>query len=129
MKIKINPFKANRASTMVAVCILAIIVGGALASYLLIVRQEASLGFRSQTWNTSLMVAEAGVEDALALVNKYENSPTGITNWANTAASQDNWTVVSNTAPLQVFSMTRQLGNVGSYQVYVNNVFPTTTNG
>jgi hypothetical protein len=129
MKINLNPFKASRASTLVAVCILAIIVGGALASYLLIVRQEALLGFRSQTWNTSLMVAEAGVEDALALINKYENSTTSITNWATTAVSQDNWTSVSNTSTLQVFSMTRQLGAMGSYKVYVNNTYTTTTNG
>ena len=130
MKTRIQSFKTTQASTLLAVALLAVIVGGALGCYLLIVQQETSMGFRSQTWNTALMLAEAGVEDGLALVNKYENTTTGITNWANTAVSQDHWTSVSSSSTLQVYSMTRQLGSMGTYKVYVTNVYTTTaTNG
>jgi hypothetical protein len=130
MKTRIQSFKTNQASTLLAVALLAVIVGGALGCYLLIVQQETSMGFRSQTWNTALMVAEAGVEDALALVNKYENSPTGITNWYTPSSiDQDHWTKVSSSSTLQVYSMTRQVGSIGSYTVYVTNTYTATTNG
>src|SRR3974390_1416033 len=109
MKINIPSPKTNRASTLLAIALLAVIVGGALAAYLLLVKQETSFGFRSQNWNTSLMVAEAGVEDALALVNKYEATATGITNWSITANTQDSWNIGASTATSQVYSITRQL--------------------
>jgi hypothetical protein len=130
MKINIRSPKTNRASTLLAIAILAVIVGGALAAYLLIVKQETSFGFRSQNWNTSLMVAEAGVEDALALVNKYEATSTGITNWSTTAVSQDSWNLGAGTATSQVYSITRQLGKMGSYTAYVTNtLINTVSNG
>ena len=134
MKISTQSFKTNQASTLLAVALLAVIVGGALASYLLIVKDETMRGFRSQTWNTSLMVAEAGVEDALALVNKYEATSTPLTNWITTAVTQDNWNTPVTISPgVQVYQMTRTLGSganyVGTYTVYVTNILTTTTNG
>ena len=134
MKTRIHRLKTKQASTLLAVCILAVIVGGALACYLLIVRQEALVGFRSQTWNTSLMVAEAGVEDGLAFVNKYEYTTTLITNWAALVAgnAQDGWTgptAVPGNPNAYYFSMTRALGTMGTYTVYVTNVYTATTNG
>jgi hypothetical protein len=130
MKTRIQPSRTNQASTMLAAAILAVIVGGALGCYLLLVKQEASLGFRSQTWNTSLMVAEAGVEEAMALVNKYENTTTGLTNWyTSPSIAQDHWTSVSSSSSVQVYSMSRKLGAIGTYTVYVTNIYTTTTNG
>src|SRR5690348_4797965 len=109
MKISIPSRKTNRASTLLAVALLAVIVGGALATYLLIVKDESMRGFRSQTWNTSLMTAEAGVEDALALVNKYEDTTTQLTNWYATAVTLDNWSV-TNASGSPVYKMSRTLG-------------------
>ncbi len=130
MKTRIQLSRTNQASTLLAAAILAVIVGGALGCYLLLVKQEASLGFRSQTWNTSLMVAEAGVEEGLALVNKYEGTVTGITNWYGSASIlQDHWTNLSSSSSIQVYSMGRRLGTMGTYTVYVTNVYTSTTNG
>ncbi len=133
MKTRFQPFKTNQASTLLAVALLAVIVGGALASYLLIVKDETMRGFRSQTWNTSLMAAEAGVEDALALVNKNEFTTNVFTNWINTAASQDNWKLVPSAANSKVFSMTRTLGAganyVSTYTVYITCTVTNLNNG
>src|SRR5579859_7878695 len=126
MKISIQPHKTNRASTLLAVALLAVVVGGALATYLLIVKDESMRGFRSQNWNTSLMVAEAGVEDALALVNKYQGTTNQLTNWYATAVSLDHWTNLSGTTSYQ---MSRKLGSLGTYTVTIANVVSNTTLG
>jgi hypothetical protein len=42
----------------------------ALGSYLMVIQSQTSSVSRSQTWNSAIAVSEAGVEDALGLINK-----------------------------------------------------------
>src|SRR5258705_9350989 len=70
---------------------------------------------RSQTWNSSIAITEAGVEDALQLINKYAGNFETLTNWPSTATS-DNWTLVS----ANVYYVRRSIGDA-YYDVYVTN--------
>lgn len=72
------------------------VLGAALASYMAMAGAQNKSVVRSQHWNAALPMAEAGVEDALQLINKYVGGPNVfmITNWPNTA-SQDQYTLSS----------------------------------
>jgi hypothetical protein len=102
-----------------------------LSTYLLVIQSEANSVARSQAWNNSMVLAEAGVEEALALVNKNTGLVGGFTNWQANAVSADHWTLLSN----NVYSMTRYLGstattsNLGYYTVYVTNTISGSNNG
>jgi hypothetical protein len=102
-----------------------------LVSYFVLTQNEYTAVARSQTWNNSLTLAEAGVEDALALINKNVGDMENFTNWNTTAVSQDNWTFQGS----NVYTMTRWLGtsvgssNMGYYTVYITNSISGTNNG
>src|ERR1043166_4779927 len=75
MKTKI-PLRATQHGSVLLVClILCTIMGITLASYMLLTRAQMFSVRRSQSWNTSLANAEAGIEDALCHIN----SPSGLT--------------------------------------------------
>lgn len=98
-------------------------------TYLVLTSNEYNTVARSQTWNSALPVAEAGVEEGLALVNKNAYDTTAITNWPVTA-SLDGWSnttnIIAGTNTFQVFSISRTLpNNTGSYVVYVTNIIPS----
>ena len=103
-----------------------------LATYLLLTQTESYSVSRSQSWNNAMALAEAGVEDALALVNKNVGLVGGVTNWDAGAVSVDKWTLVTNN---NVYSMTRWLGstpgssNLGYYTVYVTNLINSSNTG
>lgn len=100
-----------------------------LATYLYLCRNEYTSVARSQTWNTSMVMAEAGMEDALAFVNQNANGAVGtLGNWPSTAAA-NGWSVVSNTSG-NVYSVSGRSPNasLGYYTVYITNN-ASTTNG
>src|SRR5258707_467413 len=69
MKIQIaNPkrVKPGDASVLLITLFLAIIAGLTLGSFLPMVRAQHASAARSQAWNASLLLAEAGAEEALA---------------------------------------------------------------
>src|SRR5882724_3722912 len=78
----------NSGSAMISVAILALVIGGALATYLLLVSGESQFVNRSQSWNNSMAIAEAGLEEALACVNKNISQSGGLSGWTNTS---DGW--------------------------------------
>lgn len=130
MKIRLHPFSKCQGSALIITAVIAVFVGGLLAAYLLMIENEHRAVARAQTWNTSLVMAEAGVEEGMALINKYEGTGTQISNWVNSAVSQDHWTEVVNTATLQVFTNSRIIDtNIGYYAVYVTNVVVTGATG
>lgn len=119
MKIRSSSFKHCSASTLLAALLLALIVAGTLASYLLMVHQEYRQVARSQAWNKSLMVSEAGVEEAMAFINKYEGTWTPMTSWTNSAsAAADGWNVNGNV----YFKSNVVSPAEGYYNVYITNV-------
>jgi hypothetical protein len=99
-------------------------VAATLETYLLMVQGQYRSVIRSQTWNTSLVVAESGVEEGLALINTYQGTATLISAWTNTATT-NGWSNPINNSSIQVYTITRTLTN-GSYTVYVTNVLSAT---
>jgi hypothetical protein len=117
MKVVSPPYRRESGSVLIASLIIALILGVTLISYLSLTSNQYRSVVRSQTWATSLALSEAGIEEALAMVNKYVDTGEEVANWVNTAAA-DGWNVSGNT-----FWLTRNLGNnVGTYTVYVTNV-------
>lgn len=97
-----------------------------VSAYLLMVATERNAVARSQQWNDALTVAEAGAEEALAMVNQYAYSQSGVSNWTQVAV-QEGWSNMTNyiagTNTFQVFTIGRSLPNdSGAYRVYLTNV-------
>jgi hypothetical protein len=116
----------NRGGALVLTVVVFAVAALYAVTYLMLVACERNSVGRSQQWNDSLTIAEAGAEEGLALVNKYAYSQSSISNWTQTA-TQDGWSNTTNytagTNTFQVFTISRTLPNSsGSYRVYVTNV-------
>lgn len=113
MKICLNPFRNRQGTTLLVTAILAVVAGSTLVYVLVSAQQELGLVNRSKAWNSALILAEAGIEEGMTLINN--NS------WPNnTSYSSDGWTLNGN-----VYSITRVMDSkIGSYTVYVTNTSP-----
>jgi hypothetical protein len=69
MKGQFGKQRQNEASVLMIALVVATIIGITLGSYLMLVRSQNAMVSRSQSWNSALMMAEAGVEEALAQLN------------------------------------------------------------
>jgi hypothetical protein len=69
MTIYLHKNRATHASILVVTMLVCGILGIIMASYLGMVKTQQYSVARAQSWNQSLVVAEAGVEDALAFLN------------------------------------------------------------
>lgn len=118
MKIPIIKHRKNvHGSVLVIGLVIASILGVTLASYLVLTQNQHRAMVRSATWGTSLSLSEAGVEEALALINKYAGTSTELSTWTN-SAGPDGWTRDGI-----VFSKTRTMDSaIGSYTVYITNL-------
>lgn len=85
------------------------LIGFVLVVYLTLVRSQQTSNVRSQVWNSAIPIVEAGVEEALAHLNKH-----GATNLAC-----DGWSVVG-----AEYRMTRAVGD-GYYSVRIRNYTAT----
>ena len=102
-----------------SVLMVALVIGGilgiTLASYLMLMQHQNSMVVRGQAWNHALALAEAGVEDAMAQINRSfgtNNSRGGINGWSG-----------SSSGPA---SLTRTLSG-GSYSVSISSGMPVIT--
>lgn len=77
MKPRISFSNARAGSVLMMTLFSAMLIGTVLASYLLLVRHQDVAVSRSQSWNASLALAEAGVEEALAQLNSGAASFSG----------------------------------------------------
>lgn len=93
MKIHVRPIR-NAGSVLIASLIICAIIGVTLASYLVMVSTQAISVTRSQAWNRSLPLAEAGVEEALAQINR--NAPFFQPADATNGLTANNWTQTGN---------------------------------
>jgi hypothetical protein len=66
----LNP-KGARGSTLMLSLFVTAIVGFVLAAYLTLIRGQNSNVARSQAWNSTVAVIEAGIEDALTHLNRH----------------------------------------------------------
>jgi Putative Ice-binding-like adhesive domain len=109
--------KRNQGTALLLTCLAAaLIIASGLASYLTMVEGENATVARSQAWNNSMVIAEAGIEEGMALVNQCAGTGASLSSWSSTAVSADGWTQNGGT-----YTLTRNLG-AGHYTVTVNNV-------
>jgi hypothetical protein len=119
MRIIASKPNRNDGNVIVIALFIAFILGLALASYLKLVDNRSRGVARSQLWNESMVVTEAGIEDALGFINKFVNiSSQKITDWTS-AYAVDNWQNSGN-----VYWVTRYLDDTKTryYTVYITNV-------
>src|SRR6185312_12018475 len=69
MKIFLRNRPANQGSILFVALIISIVIGLTMAGYLTVVSGQQRSVARSQKWNGTLDLAEAGVEEALAQIN------------------------------------------------------------
>jgi hypothetical protein len=119
MKINLASKVRRQQGVALLITIIIVLVSAAiLASYLLVTENELRVVNRSQIWNSSMTLTEAGVEEALAFMNKYEGSLSQVSQWSTaTSAAADGWTVSGTT-----YTMTRTLStNMGYYTVTIDD--------
>src|SRR6185312_1318805 len=94
-----------------------VVIGLTLIGFLTLVDGQSKSVQRSQTWNQSLVVAEAGIEDGMQFINQFAGTQ-DIGAWTNTA-SANHWSVSNN-----VFTTTRYLDAAHTiyYTVWVTNM-------
>jgi hypothetical protein len=106
----------SRASVLIVVLSVVAVSAIALASYLTLVQGQAASVARSQSWNYIIPIAEAGIEDGLAMVN--DGAPQIIINqwaWTNNT-SADGWSGPSNNK----WTMTRYVSGSNYYTATID---------
>jgi len=118
MKITIPYSRKSQAGAVLVVCLgWAMVIGIALTSVMVMAELENGTVARSQAWNTSMVVAEAGLEDALALLNKNVGSSTP---WNNNLAG-DGWTNINGVISTTRYIGTNSYNRSNYYTVYITN--------
>jgi hypothetical protein len=82
MKIKTSRKYSLHGSTMVTTLIICSIMSMCMAYYLSLVEQQNKLSFRSQAWNSAIVVTEAGIEDGLEQINVNSGTSLGSDGWS-----------------------------------------------
>jgi hypothetical protein len=121
MKPQIQNRSSETGTTLLVTLLTCFIIGTTLASYLVMVEAQHRSTVRSLTWNTAMVLTEAGVEDGLQLLNKYSGNFENLGNWATTY-STDGWTTVS----ANVITVTRYIGS-NYYTAFITNTPGTPT--
>ena len=115
MKLKVFRKTGAEGSILIITLAVGILLGLGLCSYLVLVNAQDQSVARSQRWNASLDLAEAGIEEALAQVNSSTNFSGAINFAAN------GWSLSGNTFG----PVTRNL--VGGFYSAVFTTNPTPT--
>ncbi len=118
MKIRVSSIKTQGQVLLVCVGIAAVL-GISLAAIFAYTSNQFTAVARSQAWNESLVMAEAGVEDAMQFINKYSNTSTAGSSWYTTAAG-DNWS-----SPAANVYYVRRYINSNYYDAYITNSNPS----
>jgi hypothetical protein len=118
-----HPARKQQGNTLLICVIFTVVMGISLAGIFKYTTTQVTAVARSQSWNESLVLADAGIEDALQLINKYADTTTSPDTWTTTATTQDGWQKLSG---VSVYKVTRNLGG-GSYTAYVTNGSPAPT--
>ena len=119
MKILKSVKRAQEASALLVALILCAIMGITLASYLVMTQAQNVSVMRSQTWNASMALTEAGIEDGLALINKYNGLFETLPLWTNTATS-DNYQLLANGQYYVKRYVDANGWGTNSYEVFIN---------
>lgn len=82
MKILSSPSKSLRANTLLLTIVITGLVGFLLASYMGLVKSQNIATMRSQSWNATIPVVEAGLEDALTHINAQLTNDLATNGWS-----------------------------------------------
>lgn len=93
MKIHIRS-SHHAGSILIASLVICAIIGITLSSYLVMVSTQAISVNRSQSWNQAIAITEAGIEEALAQINR--NAPFFDPADATNGLTANNWTQTGN---------------------------------
>jgi len=118
---KITRAKSSTAGSILLVSLmLTLILGILLGSYLYLTQSEVLTVSRSQTWNSAMIAAEAGMEEGLSLINLYANSGTPLSSWPG-AAGANGWSSPQN----NVYYLQRNISSNLYYRIYITNLNDT----
>lgn len=123
MKTPIVSKRQQAGNVLLISIIIAAILGVTLSSYLVMTQAQHASVIRSQTWNYSMALTEAGLEDGLAMINKYNGNFDNLPYWTNSSSiSGDNWSALGN----NVYHARRYVNANGwgtnYYDVYITNI-------
>lgn len=111
----------TQGNVLIVALAVAFILGITLSSFLILTQRQNFTVARSQTWNTAVAVAEAGVEDALAFVNKYNTDMLLLPTWTNSSSlAEDYWYQYYANSYYTVRFLNGDLAN-GVYVVIITN--------
>src|SRR5215471_17681210 len=108
MKAKLAQKINQSAGALLIALVVCAVASLAMAGYLLLIEQQNVLSARSQSWNISMAVVEAGIEEALAQLNANQNNLTA-----------DGWSFDGT-----FYNRTRTLPDGNSYSVSVSITNP-----
>ncbi|TAK99166.1 MAG: hypothetical protein EPO07_11110 [Verrucomicrobia bacterium] len=85
MKIRLNQHNGERGTILVVTMLICGILGLLMGSYLYLVKTQNLSVNRAQAWNRALVVAEAGVEEAMAHINSgtAKANSWGVNGWTD----------------------------------------------
>lgn len=98
MKTRIIKTQSVRGSTLVLTVVITGLIGFLLSAYLGLVKSQNAAVTRSQAWNTTIPIVEAGIEDALSHLNKHGDS---------TSLVKEGWRLLGGTK----YAVRRNLGS------------------
>src|SRR5262245_1315895 len=108
MKLLLRSKGRQHGSVLATGIIITAVIGVTLASYLLMCQNQNTSIVRSQVWNSSITLSEAGVEDGLAMINKFNANFDALATWTNPASlSADNYSSLGN----NTYTVKRFVGN------------------
>ena len=81
MKIFLTPRKSQRGNTLILTIVVTGLVGFLLASYMGLVKSQNIATMRSQAWNATIPVIEAGLEEALTHINTQVTNDLTTNGW------------------------------------------------
>jgi len=105
----------NEGNVLLVVLCVALVMGVSLAAVFQYTSSQVNAVARSQSWNEAMVLADAGLEDGMQLLNKYADTGLQPLLWSVTADS-DSWKYIG----ANTFAVQRTLGS-NFYSVYITN--------
>jgi hypothetical protein len=114
MKTNLNSPQGTAGNTLLVTIVIVAILGFLLATYMTLTQNQNRATMRSQAWNLSMALVEAGIEEAMAHLN---------VNGSN-SIHKDGWVKTGETS----YNMSRWLGYNSYYTVTITNFQPGYSN-
>jgi len=87
---------ASAGVSYLAVLIPVFLMGTMIVAYLRLVSGQNHATVRAQSWNTSMVIAESGIEEALAHLNRADSNNFAVSGWTQNGATYSKRTYVTS---------------------------------